>query len=546
MKKLCVLVVLTCFVFPAIGSGEFSPEKSYPPKELASRDFYKIYINSLYYIGDDLPYRYSVKENKLINLLKDIRAERDIVKNLNLDKNSFRKEYPGERVERFLAASVYRFLIEKNLKPTREELQKFLDKNSQYFPAREHVVGYQLFVETDKDTDEKKVQETLKEIEAKLKTEPFSKVAREYYQTVGLEYDGRMGRVFREEISGENFNIFFNADPDKPFFGPIRQKRGYIFGKVERKFTSDTDPVEYYRQKLEFDCLKQMAKTELNRFYEKKFQELEPEVFMYDKDKKEPLNLPAYKIKDQTVTYQEVLKRVPQSMGNMSSPDFYHSIRQKSLENDLIFFSPEAQNIKNTPEYRFFENAIKNAWLVSHYVEEKMKDIDKSPNALKRFYEQNKDKLYAQSDLVRLATVTLHRSIDTKDTPLNQHLKQKSDFKTINKIREEFAKNPTRKILETLQSTYPTMEFEIFEIPKPEDRLGRVIEVPLRSKEPGYISPVLIEGKTRYKFFRLITRQKRPPKSFDQVKDVIEHEYIQSQKHALLGSLYKSDHVEKY
>ena len=552
MKLNRLILLFSAFIFltlTGIAGGLESLElitKSYPPDDIKSGEFYRIYLHSLTYISGELPFRYTVREEGIENILHDIEKEAHWIQQNKKKVSADADNYNPEKMLKFVVPRLYRLKLRQNLHPTTETLETFLKTHKDWFYCGESVKARQIFVEKDPQLHEKDISVVLKSLEKRLKTEPFTSVARDYYKSVGMDYNGRLGLIKRGGIPEANFQLFMSADETKPFVGPIEQKKGYLFIKVEGKYTSDTDPVEFYYDRLLREYRIERSREILEDFYQKSRKERNIEIFPYDPSEENPREQTAYTIRGEKVTFRDALERLPQFMGDRDNPDFYNAIAKKALHDDLIFYSKEAREIRNSPEFKFMTAAHKNAWIVHQFVQEQLASYTPTSKDLKRFYDSHKSELYSRPDLLKLLIVTLTRGAHSGQDMYKVHIRQKQDFKRITELRNEYLKTGSIQILRKKSADNPLLSVKVYNQPRPENEIGRVLEVAVYEREQGYISPVLIDGNTHYHFLKILERRSRPPESFEDVQNQLEFDYELQKKRDLLNKIYQTDRFKDY
>jgi hypothetical protein len=507
-------------------------------------EIFENYLQSLYLAGDLLPYRYGAIQpfnNTFPYILKDIKTENNIVKNLDLKKHPYSINYNKERAERFILGNLFRLNSKLNLIIDDEILLRVINKYPRIYPQKEHFLGYQIFMENE--DNEKKLQEKISNLEKRLKTEPFRNVAKDYYKSIGLDYDGNPGKQFRGKMPDTIFDIFINADRESRYFGPVKTERGYIFGKVIRKLMKDEDPLNCYGERVLAQYRISKSRELMKDFYKKKMDIYKPTVFSCDLSAKKPLDKTAYIINGIHVSFDEALKRFPNTFGDTNSPDFYNAVAKKSLHNDLIFLSPESKKIKKDKLYRFFLKANENAWLVNEYVKKEITKIDPDEKKIKEYYNLQKEDSYKQFPLVKLLQVTLRKKRLNSATPYQRYLQQKKEFNSIKRAREKYIKSPSDRTLHNLMNQIPNFTYRKHQEYKSVENVKREFIEEIIDKDSGYISNIIID-KSHYYFIKILSKKNMPPKEFDQVK--VKNDYLKSKKMNLLKSLYNTDRVKDF
>lgn len=539
MKRLSFIVCGVCaLVRPALTDAA-------PPPETVSLDqaheFHFIYLNSLMLIDPGLPEDYFLNDAENVRrIISDIDTQSSAVRNLGLKDIAGADDYDAQRFERFAIPEIFRYKVKYSIDASTPTLRRFLKNNPKHYPAVESVTGSGIFVEVGPDAAaDSRLSVTLEDIAGRLRGgEPFNIVAKDYYESAGVNSIGRFGRATRGQMDDARFDAFLNAEPGAPFFGPVKLPDGYLLGKLDEKMTSGSDLFDYYSRWLPMDYRREMAKQLIETFTGEQMRRISPRVFAYDAASAMGDRQTAYEAGGTSVTFGEAGRRLPQYAGNKKEARFWDAIALKALNDDLILMSTATQEMRRTPEFRFFADAHRNAYLVQLHAKKIMADAgEPDEQALRAYYEAHKKDSYSQAGLVRLLTVTLRRGAAAQtSSPADARLRQQADFAAMNKARETFLADQTTAALDRLRASLPGLSYRVDKQPVAADTLGRVFEMAVAGKQPGDISQVLVEPQA-YHFVKVVSVEPQPPAPFEAVRDRVKSGLLETRHREIMKQL---------
>lgn len=502
------------------------------------KSLYNAYLNALALIDPALVYRYSIGTPEGIQAVADdIVREQQIVERLALDCSEFAADYDTKAFERMVIPRLFRDHMEETVEVPEEDVQSTFRTYPDSFPAREMIHGWEIYVRDDARPNSATLAATLDTLRRQLETDQFPWVAIRYYWTVGTEYNGDLGQVYRGDIPDWKFDAFLAADPEARFFGPLRLGDGWLFGKLLAKFTRSQDPAVYYGERIRRSLRPQYAKHKLVEFYKEQKNRLKPEVHRYDHASTLGLDQVAYRFGMESITFREVLKRLPHISGDPKNPLFYDAMTKHAFEDDLILHSPLAENIRKSPAFAFLARAHRNAFLADRYVKARMDALVLDEKALQKFYEDHAATDYAQPNLMRLLILFRQRNAQNDNDLLLRYTPKKPDFEAAHRLRTLYETAPGPEKARQLAQADPKVRWEMHEKDMPEDQLGRILEIAVQGVREGEIvGPVV--GPRDYLVVHVLQRKKQPPTPIEQVRNRLQQEATVKHKQMILKELY--------
>lgn len=501
--------------------------------------FLQIYLNSLGMISQEIVVTNDYKLNTLKDqekILNDIVHNRKVVKALNLT-NITPPSTLLESYERYLVPQVFDYLKRYELRPTIAEKKRYYQAHINEYIEPAYFEGARFLIETGPQMEEtalhwKKILDEQKR--------PFREIAREYYLSIGEDKDGYLPKVYRGTIRDELFELFFSADVNAPYFGPVETKHGLLFGKVYSKREEGPKPFEEVERRIENIILKERMEKFYRDFFARERSKHKIELLFDDTNTTEapPLDTPVYRFDGREVTYGEILSFHPHIFGDFGAIDFFRSIRTKAINNELIWSTPEAEKVRQSPEYKFLYTAFIDQYRVYQYLTTEYKKIKATEKDIKEFYEQEKERLYKKPLEAKLLIVSVPMNPDRLTHPYSIHLARKQAWESINRIREDFVKSGKYEkfSFEPYIKDVRGLKVNLFTQWEPVDRLGPLIEKDIGSRKPGFISPVLI-GRTSYVFYYLINLRDPGYYTLDEIRKKVEKDFIEAKKEEIRRKL---------
>jgi len=533
IAALVYLIIIAIFLACSLQAGNSPSSPHLWNQEL----FLRIYLDSLGMISYEITIDYKLNTLKdQQKILKDIARNHQIVKRLNL-KNIIPPTSLLERYERYLVPRVFDYVKRRELRPTKAEKMRYYQEHIKDYIEPAYFEGARFLIETSPMMEKTALywKKILDE-----QNRPFREIAREYYRSIGEDKDGYLPKVYRGTIRDELFEIFFNADVNAPYFGPVNTKYGLLFGKVYSKREEAPRPFEEVEPRIESLMIKQRIEKFYQEFFASQRSKHTIEILFDDSLANEApsFDTPVYRFDGRVVTYREILAVNQHIFGDTRAIDFFRAIRTKAINNELICTSSEAEKIKHSPEYQFLYDAFIDQYRVYQYLTAEYKKIKVGEKDLIEFYERHKQTLYKKPLEAKLLIVSVPMNPDRLSHPYSIHLARKKAWESINRIRDDFVESgkgekfsfePYYKEVRGLKSKLITHWQAI-------DTLGRVIEMDIPSRKPGYISPVLI-GNTSYIFYYLLDLRDPGYKAFKEIRKKVENDFIEAKKREIRRKL---------
>ncbi len=529
-----ILSLLLISMYGAPLSAAQSPHDddglSSPPVAWRQKSILLIYLNAVSLISPEITADY------MLNTIEDRKdIVRDITRNMRFAASREAATLPAELMERFesyVLPEVFEYLKKKELRPTQEEIERYYREQMDTFPFVDFFEGARFLIERGAKMEEKAAH-WKKALDKGDKT--FREVAREYYASIGVIKDGYLPRVYRGRIRDELFEIFFNADPDAPYFGPVETKHGLMFGKLYRVYNAEGGvPPEAARMAESL-----IIKDKLHAYYQKTFSQSRKEhriEMVFDDSVTSdtpPLDTVLFQFDNTAYTYREVLELLPHYSGDVRSMDFLRSMRDKAIERLLLLHIPETRQVHESGVYHYLKKAFLAQYKVHHFLSEKYKQIDITTTELRDFYTKHRNEFYKKPPHLKLMYAIIPQNPDNLQHPMQCHLAQKKAWKDANRIHDVLASASDPSIL--AEEQYPDVHgLKIRHIHKrtPLDELDRLIQMDMDSNRDvgaGYTSSILID-RYRYVIYRITDRREGGYVSFRDAREDVEHRLREQKK----------------
>jgi hypothetical protein len=491
----------------------------------------QIYLDVLGTIGTDITIDYKLNTpDDQKNILDDIEKNHKYVELKNLENIN----PPDELTQRFDFFVIPRLLDYKKryeLIPTDENIYKYYLDNINKFPKSDYIEGARILIETSPtmESDAFLLNEQLKN--TKLS---FREFAKEYYKSKGSEHDGYFGKINRGTIRDEIFEIFFHADSNAPFFGPVKTKHGILFGKLYAKYSE----FEKIKNKIERQILSEEIQEYYDNLYleEKKNHKVE---ILYDENltKLPELSSVVYRFDGKDVKYSDVIKSQFYVLGDEQSIKFFKAIVERTIKNELLFSSRDASDLKKSTEYEFLFNAFLDQYRVYSVILKEYEKISFPESDLLNFYEKYKYELYKDSDLVKLIVVTLEKNPNGESDKLNIQLADKAAWNDIEELRNDFVKSATPQKFPFSEYNYiDGLKVAVFDYWQSVDDLGRIIGMDINENPEGHTSSVL-GASNYYLFYHILERENRDFEPYNDIRDKVEKDYLLLRKQEIRKNL---------
>jgi len=537
MRKGCILFLLfisLVFIFNcAPTKNDLSKPEEAELKKQQDPGFYEIYYQALHYISPELPF-----EVPAPYYLDHITNNRRLTEELNLQDIEL-PEKKDTYLEYYLTRDLVRFLNRYAFEPSEETIKEYYQKNISQYYRPDTIEGARFLIEYDDNAEETTAhwEEVLQEAFEKQVTEdPFRDVAKEYYLSRGLyDIDGSYGYFGKKEhgtIRDELFDLFFEADLDAPYFGPVETKHGYLFGKLYNRWEEGTKPFEEVKNDIKNNMLRERVNEFYDNLLDKELAQHNVE-YLYDRE-----NLPVpdredniLQINDTTYTYDDILQAVPYMMGDIHSLSFLNNIGEIFLEKHAIFHSEEGQNIRETPEYQFLYEALLNDYRIQQYLEQRYEEeIEITEENLISFYETAGELLYEAPDLYKMRVFYRDQNPERETDPYLIHRARQTAWENINAARDYFLEQED-KLKADMSRFEKEMGITVNDVLewREKDTLGRLVEMDIPERSPGDTSDIVFDDQV-YVFYYLIDHKEQGVKDFEEVRERVRTHYTRYQR----------------
>ncbi|MBN1477540.1 peptidylprolyl isomerase, partial [Candidatus Sumerlaeota bacterium] len=449
MRHALLISVTLALLSPPIGAEDLShfpllaeicAETGIAQEEAALRDLLHLHMQSVMAIDTDralfplstLP----DMERAALVISREAAAvgERDLVASPEVS------QWNPEAFDRAHLTDVFRLLLMWEQPLTREDLEAELDRLHFDPSTPDLVYAKQIFVEINPWTDRETARHRAEEIMTRLASEEFHAVAREYYESVGLIYDGRIGHLRRGEIPEENFERLWTVPRLGVPCGPIETPEGFLIVQVDERIPSGApDAAERFGDWFRERTRQSRAERELEQRLASEEALWQVERIDHGESPPAPPD-PLYRIGDRTVTFQEARERFPHVFGDSEDPRFSQAIRERAVTVDLLTLGSASAEIHASPVHRWLLRSQRNAWLVQRCLDELAESIDDSDEAVEQFYRDHLDELYRRPDRVSVATV--HVPVSVEGGIVARRLARREAFALARRLREAWVADP--------------------------------------------------------------------------------------------------------
>ncbi len=205
----------------------------------------------------------------------------------------------AERFDRYLVPRVYRESIRQQIHPTEVELRSYYESHRDEFQVPDALEGARILVEPGPDMAAR--TEALKR---KLESpgKPFREVASEYYRSIGREQDGYFGWVRRGSIRDDLFEMFYRADPEAAFFGPVETRHGMLFGKTFARQPGGPEPYDEVKERVEALLIKHSLEQREREFREKEGSGKDCSTFILPMPRSSGIECPVFRVSERVWT----------------------------------------------------------------------------------------------------------------------------------------------------------------------------------------------------------------------------------------------------
>ncbi len=485
--------------------------------EISNVDFFKIYLELLPLVSEDLSFKYTL--NDLNGIKNDIQEKLSFCHTINLKVQN--KILTSAKVN--IVYSLYLLKLKEKINNVlrKQDLLNYYNSHKRVFynPIRAFR-GARFLIEYGPNAHKE-----LKIWQDKLKkSNDFLKIAKEFYYAHGELKNGYLGIVKEGTIRKELFDLFYNAPIDKKYIGPVKTKYGYLFLKVYEKFPKGYLPFDKVKDKVKKLYVKDNVKSFLDEIIKK--EKTKHKIGIIKFDKVPELNEVVLTIDDISFSYKDLFLFNPNIIGNSKNIKVFSSLREKTIQKVLIYFFVKGK-IEKLKEYKKLLN-----YFICTYKYEKQKEIFEkkltiSDKELYDFFLKNRN-LFRKKDKVKgLAIIISFKSLSKIKDPYNRHLQKKKLWKLINEIHSYVDRNllqkhfSAQKLKYLLETSFKNdgVKFELFD--NYENNLSRIIYMGVKNCNKNFsLSPIILD-KNGYFFVYLERRTKGELMTFRECKHKI-------------------------
>ena len=514
--------VVFLLVLVSINPGMAVPAVDYdPPKWLLIS-----YLNGLSHIESDLTIDYQVNTPEdQQTIVEDIRDNLHFAKSAK-DKDISMPTSEQQWFDRYCVSEVYRYLKGIEFQPSEEEARRYWVEHEEEFRDPDALEGARILIENGTGA-----QEQAKVLKDRLETSslPFREIAKQYYRTLGKEHDGYFGWVRRGTIRDDVFDLFFDADPTKSFFGPVDTRHGLLFGKVYHLSPGEKIPFRMVKEKIESSLSKQRFGQYENEIVRQGQQAGDLRFLVSAKTQQVPsLDEEVLQVGNRNWTYREILVAYPGIYGEVKSPDFFRVMVHQAAFDALIYESEEARKVRSSDSYRFLYSAFMGQWKAFRYFQNKYEPIMNDEKVLSQFYNENREVKYRKPDKIKLIFIQWNCPNWTAEMKIQ-----------MSKIRDAFAAadDPTTFSLTDYDlKDHLTIYRDANWISL--DRLNRQMGMDLQKRAKGYTSKVIGESGRLF-FYHLLDRTSGGYEAFDEIQKRVAFDYWLDAKKRFQADLRK-------
>ncbi len=508
-----------------------------PPVMEPLRDLLAIHLQSVENINPErtLPHRLNTPADAAL-VVRVAQREAALVEELDLESAPFAADHRPEAFDTRLVSRIYRFAVKWSEPLTPEEIEAHRQRLRDDLTGPDRLHAKQIFVEINAWTDREAARAQAEAIFARLASEEFYAVARDYYGTVGLAYDGRVGWLQRGAIPEERFRPLWEAPWLGRPFGPLEQEAGFLIAQVDERHPEGLAPAEALGSWFEGQARRERAREALAACAAS--QETVIEVVRHPLEDGELLSAdtPLLTIGDQTWTAQEILGRAPM---NDSDAERAQTLRERVIERELLLRGPAAAWVRGTAAHRWLADAHRHAWLVDQHLQGLFEDqVDTSDAAVERFWREHLDTRHRRPDQISLTTVHIPVTRPETNDPVAQRLARREAFTLARHLRAAWVADPRREALAPFESEG---EFTVeTDSPRSLNAFAPPIQAAVHPLAVGESSEIVIRP-TEYLICRLDARTLGEPIPLAEIEGAVRFNSELAQRLALREALLGID-----
>lgn len=450
----------------------------------------------------------------------------------------------------WLTQKLYIDMIKDHITPDEETVRAIYEEHKDSFMRRDTIEGASFLIEYGEEADEK-VNHWQSVLEESYQSQPeefsFRDIARNFYLSQGERNDGYFGRVERGRFREEIFDLFFEEDSEKPFFGPVETLHGYLFGKLYNKWEEGVISFDEVRPRLE----RQVYQNRQQELFDTLLNEAEDNDdihYLYankNSSDARDSSQEALKINDRVYTYSDLIRIMPHLQD--------HSLKTLA-ENFVvmhgIYQSDEGENIRQIDEFSLLRNALLDEYRVQQFMEEiYAEEITISEENLFAFYQAVREDFYPGYNEYKLRIFELPHNPEGVQDRLAVHQARKDAWTNINHIQDYFLeqKNKAHADLSHFEEEKGLKVQELDEWTSIV-QLGGVIGRDIAGRRAGETSSIII-GRNNYLFYYVTDFREGKVRPFEEVKNRVKMHYTLYQQQKIRNRYdihYASDAPQEF
>jgi len=433
-------------------------------------------------------------------------------------------------LDAYLVYEFWEEYIRKAYHPTEEELLEVLQsKNGSPFEIEsDWVECARILVRNDSDDAEAIAEHLYSRIKS---GENFQDVARDYYRTVGLDYDGSLGLMEKDSGVRPQFFQHFWQRESVETFGPIKDKNGWLIGKLIDKGKAGYRPVDQIENRLLNEYFAVLISEKRREILDQFYSESKIGTFVDLESWPDDLLPPTpdtklFKIDGETILWSDVKSLTPMIWGDESNPDFPPIITEKALFRAALNRSNIADQLRQSTHYQELRRILNVEARIVAQLDHEQSNLDLSEEVLHEFYEQSQQQKHFEPPQVKVLGAMVNRSMESR----SMRARREADLKLWNGISEIYEHVKTFETPEEAWwKEYAVMdELTVYQNANewiPVDQIHYFLGPHALELEPGQDSGLLISDRN-YGFLFLLARKNGDKIPFTDLEKQIENDYL--------------------
>ncbi|MCC5875821.1 MAG: hypothetical protein JJU11_06350 [Candidatus Sumerlaeia bacterium] len=427
-------------------------------------------------------------------------------------------------LERLLVPLVWEMRALREALPPDDLLKRYMEANPSLFEQQEQVGGARLLVEHGV-ADEAVLAGIEEELNAMEESgETFRDVARRFYRSQGVDTDGYFGWRGRDRLREDLFDVFSNADPDDPWFGPVETTHGFMYGVLYGVRPEGMPDFDDVRQRVVQMWLREhfadWREDQLSLEEEERglVRHWPPGGLEEVPDPEDP----AFELEGRVYTWEDVRQWTPGVHGDDSRPEFYSSLGRRAVQNFLVYTGSRAREVRSSQDYKRLYDAVIAHWQMARAMSAELAAITSPPDAIERFYTENLDELYTLPPTYRAVVWRFAMNPEGHRNPAFVNESRRDAWQRANRTHALLKESDSPEDV-----TLDEDELGPFRLHAPEGfhstnsmphPLGQWVHEEMPA--PGDLSPVKI-GREDYHFALILEVREGEPRPFDTIIDQI-------------------------